>query len=258
MFVSKGILNFKNLEDYASLLGESNETAQQVVMTRLDEISSFKSLKSAFLERQRSGVSARTANEIEEDELADSDEFISTLINEDGLIRIEDYFFNIDVLNDQVYALNTTYETDMADLINAQYQTNSNILVYSTNDDVLDILYPNNAIARLGSSGKSELFCRESGAGGRESSGYAYYVDPVHGFDPQIRSLNKVVYQKIGIYFSLLAKTKAQIQAVPTFGSLWLAGTDPDQRISFSYRFKPKCRDERSGAGVVPDGWFGQ
>ncbi len=243
VFVSKGILNFKKLDDYANLIGNPDNPDRERVIATLDQLAGYKSLKSVYQSRQKSGQAARSAEEIEEDELADSNEFISTLINDEGLIRIDDYYFNIDVYAQQVLALNTDYSSDLGDLASLQYQTNPNILVYSTSDDVIDILFPTNNIARSSNNGRSELFCRDSGA--------PRNVD-IRDFNiaTRFRQSNRVVYQKLGIYFSLLAKTKTQYRSDIGF---WVSNADCGQYIQYYYEFKPKCRNAQFGSGTKSD-----
>ncbi len=160
---------------------------------------------------------------------------------------IDDYYISIDLASQEVAALNTVYESDIEDLVQGNYYINNNIVVYSTSDEVVYLLYPEEAIARKrpDEAGRTNgLFCGESGAG-REKVDYSFYITP------RFRQNNKIVYQKLGIYFSLLAKTKLQYKSDLGF---WISNDDCSQYIEYYYQYKPKCRSSRLGSGVQYDG----
>jgi len=89
------------------------------------------------------------------------------------------------------------------------------------------------------------LFCRESNARGKKDD-FAY--EP---FYDDYRQDNKVVYQSVGIYFSLQAKTKMQYKNLV---GLWVdAGITYGQKLRYYVRYEPKCRNVTENTATKED-----
>lgn len=67
------------------------------------------------------------------------DEFLSCILNQDRIIQIRNYIYRIDKENETVFALHVDKIRDYNDLLNENI-SNPNILKFSTEDDVFDLL----------------------------------------------------------------------------------------------------------------------
>lgn len=137
-----------------------------------------------------------------------------------------------------MYVLSNQFESEIEDL-KAENTDNKNILVFSTNDDVLYLMDEG---SKGTINGRSQLFCGESNAKGNKDE--SFVPEP---FYDDYRQDNKVVYQSVGIYFSLQAKTKMQYKNLL---GLWVdAGITCCQKIQYYVKYEPKCKGvtERSG-----------
>lgn len=160
----------------------------------------------------------------------DPNDFLSTILNEDGIVEIGENIFLVDTAEQVVLVLPSVYQDQVDDLVNRNL-ANTNITLFSTSDDVLDLLEEGSTGTMNRSAG---LFCKEDGA----DRGY----DPGNDTSPygsDIRQQNKIVYQKAGIYFSLQSKTKVQFRG---WTGIWTGQSATDQIIRYYAAYKPKCR----------------
>jgi len=172
----------------------------------------------------------------------ESNEFLSSILNEDGIEIIGDHYYKVNLGSERVFVLSDDFANEIEDL-KKEKTTNENLLVFSTNDDVL-YLIDEGSKGTL--NGRTELFCRKSGAG--EDKDNSFVVEPVYG---DYRQDNKVVYQKAGIYFSLQAKTKMQYKSLT---GLWVdAGVTNNQVLNYYVKFEPKCRSISEHSGTRSD-----
>lgn len=134
------------------------------------------------------------------------------------------------------------------DLVSNNY-SNSKMLVYSTNDEVLELLandiLPSQSVNMASSNHRTTLFCRQSGADGpnkyptNEFDGLEYYRP-----NTQWRLKCEIVNNNSGIYFSLNASAAKQNNA---FGD----NDDTDVWLDYNFKCTPKCKSSRSGSGTV-------
>lgn len=116
------------------------------------------------------------------------DDFLGQLLNKDGVIQIGENIFRIDLINEKVFVLDIkSKEKDYSDLI-AGNAANKNIQIFSTDDDVLDIIM----------DGVQEKAC--GGIGGGE------YVTSVVSFGNNINCQGSVKHFRAGIYFRTTAR----------------------------------------------------
>ena len=132
---------------------------------------------------------------------------------------------------------------DKIDDLKNENTENKSILIFSTDDDVLDLLEEG---VKGTVNSKVELFCGESGADGHEAKHYDYAYSSSDDF----RQDNKVVYQKAGIYFSLQSKTKAQYKG---WTGIWNETNACDQRIYYDVYYEPKCKSSTTRSGTLYD-----
>jgi len=225
-----GILQFVSIESYTAIVESQSNDYKSDFIGFLDGTGQYVSLRKA--NPMGGNTSAGRALSSQEQEIIETNEFLSSILNKDGLIIIGTYAFKVNLSTEKVYAMEAGLETEIDDL-KAENVKNSNIMVFSTGDDVLDLLAEG---SRGTANGRGHLFCRENGATGNEDKGYD--TSPHSG---DFRQDNKVVYQKAGVYFSLQAKTKVQFRG---WTGIWGGGgLISDQRIEYYVKFKPRCRD---------------
>jgi hypothetical protein len=236
--VNDDIVSFKSIQAYTDLIDNQDAFVKMTLVQKLDDIEDYRSFKQLKIKGSSKSRVSKVLS-IKEEELIDTNDFITTLLNSDGMLRIGNYLFKINLAAETCLVVDGDNEEDVADLI-SENTTNKKIMIFSTSDDVLYLL----AEGSKGTiSGRTELFCTQSGAPAKEDKGFDYESD-------RFRMDNKVVYQKVAVYFSLQAKTKIQYRS--DLG-VWVDNTDCNQRIRYFYRIKPKCRDEFEKESFLED-----
>jgi len=117
-------------------------------------------------------------------------------LNPDGVIEIGQYLMKIDGINGTCYVISDVYINEYYDLVTGN-MANSHIQRFLNEEDVLEILQipdPN-------------LRCRENGDPHKKWDRDYYLSACSYCVDVYILDC-KIVYQKLGIYFSLIAKAK--------------------------------------------------
>lgn len=258
--VENGILSFSSEESYELLLENQDVKAREAFIQSLNQNDAYTSLKKRNLISKGNAFS-RTLTQAEE-EVAETNEFLGTLLNEDGLIAIGDRLFRVDLSEELVYAGHKDSVTvEEFKLGMASASKNKALLAFSTDDDVLDLLnagvrgtVSSNArtIGTGGSATTFGLFCSEDGAPERKPKqdeeymiydGYRYRVDAKHA------------YQKAGIYFSLMSELKHMRKAVSAGELVTWSQYNTDISLTYTFKYKPKCRTIVDYSTRVAGGW---
>lgn len=169
--VNDGMLYFETEDDYQNTIDYLSDMDEEGFLNWENEIS-FISMRSEF----------------EEDELKKMgvvDNLLATLLNPEGVIRIGENIFKLDIPNETVYTVPASKYTK-------DFYTEKSVKTYSTEDDVLGILDGTTNALEKGN------FC----PGNKQKIKYWYPPSP----HPKVKC--KVVYQRAGIYYSLQAKIK--------------------------------------------------
>ena len=265
--VKNGRVVFKTVAAYRNFLDNLTETQRRNFIAEVSGSGQFSPLnRSVKLLNAVNNAHAPTSrlaltgiDSVDDDieDMLDS-EFLTHLINADGLVQIGDYLFNIDVLNKKCYAMHTYWNsTDSARTIyNWLYNgetSNVYIFEFTTDQDVLDELealgFPRVKGGPAQGPVPEGLFCREGGRQPQKDQGQETFAKPNEFY----RVKCKVNYQKAGIYFALYGKIKQEYNyckypgrvATETFGCFWQKGWWRTNFSSFQWRFKPKCWSER-------------
>lgn len=236
--VTNNIVTFNSISAYENFIDNGSVSTKQSVITQLDSISNYISLKKVY-EKSFSSSQARTLS-TKEKEMAEINSFFSSLINSDGLIQIGDYLFKIDLDIGKVFVLPPSVSSNKQAIndLKKENTSNKNILVFSTDDDVLNLL-ANDSNGTM--NGRTMLFCHESGAPSGSDKAFEY------AYNDTERQDNKVVYQKAGIYFSLQAKIKTEEK----YAGLWVASADNQLYLDYYFNYKPKCKGSRTESNTV-------
>lgn len=225
-------LAFYSIEDYELYVSDSSKKAHLISATNSADsyVSMSRYASDASL---RKAVSGRFQSS---SEIVDSlyPEFLSHILNPDGIVQIEDYIIKVDMSNERVLVLNSTDSLFYNDLVTNNLN-NEKIKLFSTDEDVLDQLANNQSSQRV-----NGLFCKDNGINKIIDEGYVY-------FGAGYRLDCKVVYQPSGIYFSLQSKVKKQYQG---WTGIW-TGQNGNLQIKYFCVYKAKCKSQ-----VGPyDGW---
>ncbi len=234
--VSKGILTFNSVENYISLIESEDETKKTELIQILDNNSSYFSLKSGA-KLGGNWVSNAKALGTKEAEVVETNDFLSTILNSDGMITIGDHFFKIDFEDEKVYVLPVSLEDRLGDLQNKDL-SNGDIMVFSTDDDVLDMLADG---SKGSANGRTMLFCSDRKANDlKNKEKYYEYSDNIAGVD--YRAKIKHGYQKAGVYFSLMTELK-HMDRFQSAGNLtpWSA-SNTEIYLEYYYKYKRRCR----------------
>lgn len=185
----------------------------------------FTSWKTYFAERE---ATLATNGRTEAEDVLMEDDYLASLMNEDGIIQIGKYLFKIDVNQELVFALNEANKAAYADLV-ATNTKNEDIMIFSTNDEVLILL-------EEGSTGTFENG-REAGLTCKQSQARHKWTAPVLHYGDGYRMVCRIEYLKFGVYFKLEARLWNQVQNL----GLWWA-QQGNLQISTNCGYQARCR----------------
>jgi len=224
--VVNGTLAFKTVDTYENYLKKLNSAPETIseseFLSKLESELGFQSKRNSLV-NPTPLASGRT--------LSDEgiyDEHLASILNKDNMVWIDKWIFKLDLVNKKCYVLEAK-DQELLEELKKNTPNHSKIQVFSTDDDVLDILQGVSS-----PSGRVQLFCREGGQGEQKDDAFVPF-----GSGGTYRLDCKVVYQKAAIYFSLQAKVKVQYND----GLIWWAYPDYPYLTGFN-QHKPKCRDD--------------
>jgi len=232
-FVSNGILNFNSTTAYVDLIEKADQRQKELIVKNLDALADYRSIKSVFKAAKKSTASRKLSTQ--EEEMAISNDFISTLLNADGMIRIGDYFFKINLANERCLVLHKDQTDQLLDLSNED-NTNKNIMVFSVSDDVLDLLQQG---TKGTINGRTELFCNDRRASGKEKLALINYSDDYAGYDYRVDA--KHVYQEAAIYFSLLKELKHMSRSQSASSTATWSQESTEIDLWYYFKWKQRC-----------------
>lgn len=124
------------------------------------------------------------------------DDLLAKILNPDGVIQIEDYVFKVDCPNETVYVYMIESAVNNGDSTNVSF-----INTYSIDDDVIDLLF-GESDGNNGSNVDSTSYAQKSNDQVLDRT--EIYTCPATNYVVKC----KLLYQRAGIYHSLLAKIK--------------------------------------------------
>ncbi len=187
----------------------------------------FVSLKSKIADFDIETTNARVSNVLENpaDTIYDDYGVLSEILNEDKVVKIGKYLIKVDLHSEQVMVLEDIHQHEYDDLV-SNNPDNNNIMVFSTDDEVLELL-ENGSTGTINARISS---CDAPRADRDRRPGY-----PRRGRRWRLDA--KVAYQKAGIYFSLVAKGKTQKRRFRT----WWRDYGGSCTIYYNCRFEVRC-----------------
>jgi hypothetical protein len=181
--VANNTVSFKSIQAYRNLIDNSTDETRAELVKFVNDVNGFLSLK----ER----VKLQVANgKTKEQEVVADDDFLTLLLNQNGVIRLGEYYFKVDFNNEKVLVAR-----EQGDLLNSQSKA---VMSFSTSDDVLTLLDAGyTSSPEENSGGRTEFLC--GGGCASYNLGIEYPQNSISG--------NKIVtrsrYVKAGIYFEL-------------------------------------------------------
>lgn len=173
--VSNNMLKFEKLEDYFSIV--NNESSD--VRVKFAEYAGTLGFKNYF---SKTHIQLKSGNSQE------MDDFFGQIINEDACIQIGQHIYNIDLIKERVFVLNSNKVTNAYDDLVEGNLSNKDISEYQLTDDVLSIV--NGGIAEK---------CASPG-------GFEVWSTSGSGTSLEFRSIIKLF--SAGVYYRVTGRTK--------------------------------------------------
>lgn len=174
--LSGNVLVFKTIEDYRRVVDNPTEEVSGTVTTVIKKFSKFQS----YLTSRRRAI-----------ESAFNDEYFESMLNSDQVVQIGEHLFRVNPKAKKVFVLPASKINEYKDLV-AENVANKSISVYSTDEDVLDL------VAGASNQKMFGLICNEGGVGAD-----AAQINFTIG-NTNYQTL--AAFNKYGIYFSLFAE----------------------------------------------------
>ncbi|HAA20333.1 MAG TPA: hypothetical protein DCR93_26550 [Cytophagales bacterium] len=124
------VVSFGTIDDYEKVMSSGTEDLQYFIQQQAN--AGFVSYSAAYLNDDYELVDRTSRNE----EPLITDPVMAELVNADGVIRVGDWYFRLNVGEEAVYALHQDHAADYADLV-AENLDNEFVLPFSINDEVL-------------------------------------------------------------------------------------------------------------------------
>lgn len=162
------------------------------------------------------------------------------------MIQIGKWIFRLDICAEKVYAL-AEKDKNLLGELKKKTPMHKAVLVFSTDDEVLDLL------GTMKPGAKVVICLNDRRADGATSQtfpdGQRFVVSsPTIGtFPVEYFADAKVVYQKAGIYFSLLAELKYMRRLQDDSNWFWNQEYT-SMNLLTTYQYKRRCGDESSGS----------
>lgn len=181
------------------------------------------------------------------------DDFLASMLNPDGIIQIGKWIFRLDICAEKVYAL-AEKDKNLLGELKKKMPTHKAVLIFSTDDEVLDLLgttKPGAKVAICLNDRRAEGATDETFPNRQRFviSSPTISTSPVEYFADA-----KVVYQKAGIYFSLLAELKYMRRLQDDSNWFWNQEYTSMSLLT-TYRYKRRCSDEYSDSGYNSVGY---
>src|SRR6478672_502975 len=242
--IKNGILIFSSITSYRHLLENANGVEKKKFLAEVANRNDFVSMSENHSKLlSKNGRLSNSGNQDIDDDVEDllSSDLLSTIVNSDGIVGIGSYLFNINLVTERCYALHNSFYTpsSSAAAYNDLYNENTNnnyIFNFSTEDDVLEILESYGYPVLTTDIDTTVVVANACGGAPKNKDKDTEYF-PRYDVNTQDKLECKVLYQKAGVYFALLGKLKFKSGG---------QGDWQSRRDWYEWKFKPKCKDERS------------
>ena len=183
--VANNTVSFKSIQAYRNLIDNGTDETRAELVKFVNDVNGFRSLKEQVTAEAASGKT-------KEQEVVADDDFLTLLLNQNGVIRLGEYYFKVDFNNEKVLVAR-----EQGDLLNSQSKA---VMSFSTSDDVLTLLEAGyTSSPEENSGGRTEFLC--GGGCASYDLGTDYLQDPNQLLWNKITTRQR--YVKAGIYFEL-------------------------------------------------------
>lgn len=131
---SKNLVSFKSIESYENFINNYEEEQKEIAFEELNK-SGFQN----YFTKQENLVLAKNDDSTDSDDYEMDDRF-GLLLNQDGVIRIGDYLFKVNLPEEEVRAVSYTNSDSYSEALALLNSSSKEVLLFSTDDDVLDII----------------------------------------------------------------------------------------------------------------------
>jgi len=213
-------LSFDSKSDYEKVFSDNS-----IIESKKSMQGDFVSLKSTIESFDSENKNARSSQRLEDTLYADYG-ILPQILNRDKIVKIGDYLIKVDLHTETVLVLESKHREQYGDLAESN-MTNENIMTFSTDDEVLTLLEQ----GATGSVNSRLLgWCEDPAAGPGRKKDHSCY-------SKKKRYKASVIYQRAGIYYSIIAKIKNQKKKWGVWwsdGSGWL-------RIDYNFYGRVRC-----------------
>lgn len=209
------------------------------------------------------------------------DPAFASVLNEQFIVQVEDEIFNINISNGYVYVLDVENQQYLPQLEDAYLEPNT-IYRYEMGLPILDILagvdnggdpclvdpsfcttsanaieVPNRAICNIEQSFENGVCNGCAGTGHKKEQNDNQYYSTSDGNDRN-RWESKIVYQPLGVWFSIISKLEHRtgapyVSGTPASGLTYGGTVSGDSKTTIkmmnnsTYNFRRRCRDRQTG-----------
>lgn len=231
--VAENRLVFKSVSDYERAVSITNPKESSAFLEQVNSMEGFVSVS----EKNNMETAKRRGDELD---LLLDDDFMSSILNSDGTVQIGNYIILIDVSEDLVYAIDAKFSQQYSDLV-ARNTDNHNIMVFSAEDDVINLLNENilGTVKNINGS-LAKARCKEKRAPRKQ-----HQVNVPYG--SQYRLNCRLRYASFGISHRMTVRVLNQSKFLGAWvlqeGLLW---------IDYNASWKQRCGDTGSKTRSCP------
>lgn len=131
---SKNLVSFKSIESYENFIDNYEEDQKEIALEKLKK-SNFQN----YFTKQENLVAAKNDFGTDSDDYEMDDRF-GQLLNQDGVIRIGDYLFKVNLPLEEVRVVTFTDSDTYSEALSLINSSSKEVMLFSTDDDVLDLL----------------------------------------------------------------------------------------------------------------------
>jgi hypothetical protein len=246
-------LKFNDLSYYEKVVEDQDLNLKEQLNEQISGTQNFISLRRFYEDKNarqqylsKSGRQYAKENPVEDD-------FLASILNPDGVVQIGEWIFKVNLEKEVVLALNQKHAALYQDLVEENIDREQ-IYVYNTHDDVLTLI-KEGIYGTVNKNAKMDWWWCDNYAVRKKD----HYDDDVYTttYNPSsgttktriYRAHAKHVYQKAGIYFSLVTKLKYMKFDE---GQLFWDQSYTNIFLQYSYSWKKRCGSSSdSGSAYV-------
>lgn len=223
--IADGMLQFETIDEYYNLYGTEIEDTDPILLQEFADNVKKSNAINTYWEYKNFPIDSIQYS------------FIGNIVNQDGIIKIDDYLLLLDFENEKVFMTSNNNTQELLDAVNGD--VSDNIEVFSMNDDIASkIMYKK----------KKGFFCKEYYAD-REHDGRSIqtlsqvWLEEVQAYVLMAIS-HEARYASYGIYFELFSRAVV-VPAVPYANDYF--------KLYTTYTWERRCSSKTGGYTYTDD-----